>query len=649
MQGTVNRTDPTKVFDFLGVLGKGSYGSVYKARKFSTSDLVAIKVISLEEGEDGLEEIQKEIDVLASCNHPNIVKYYGSYYFDDKLWIVMEHCGGGSVADICQVRERFLNEDQIALILRDALKGLDYLHSQGKIHRDIKGGNILLTEAGDVKLADFGVAGQLTNTMSKRNTFIGTPYWMAPEVIQETRYDGKADVWSLGITAIEMAEILPPLANLHPMRVLFMIPSNPPPRLKDKEKWSLNFHDFLQTTLVKDAKSRPNCAQLLQHKFIRNCKHNSILVDLIEEARILIAQRGYGVADDEEGEGEGVGAGEAEVTEEMLEGRGSLRKQMDAVSNAGTMVVHDTGTVVHNAGTVVLHDMGTVVRNSDTVRSVSSVAFQTVQAKDEEAYVPQFLKYGNFGAGGASEGAELPGKRGLRAGKNNMKEEPVRPAPIIPTAVAEGSQSPAVPQTKRPDFGTVGGGGGTLSHTPTDGAPKPTGIVPKSLSSKFLPPSSFTSPSQGTISRPFEGGGPRRTSVSTYASMRCSSDTWRANTLTHDPERIFGLHDKLQSIFRKDCTIRIPFLNLSYLNPQSLLLTDLSDVDNAVASLTDSPDEHSRVLKQIGSCSTLYNLVRTYGYHKQRQEEVPMPPREVEQTERILSDLTATVKTILRL
>ncbi|KAL9263554.1 Serine/threonine-protein kinase 1-like protein [Drosera capensis] len=198
----------------------------------------------------------------------------------------MEYCGGGSVADLMNATEEPLEEGQIAYICREALKGLAYLHSIFKVHRDIKGGNILLTEQGEVKLGDFGVAAQLTRTMSKRNTFIGTPHWMAPEVIQESRYDGKVDVWALGVSAIEMAEGLPPRSAVHPMRVLFMISSEPAPMLEDKEKWSLVFHDFVAKCLTKDPRLRPSATEILKHKFIEKCKSGAfVMLPKIEKAK----------------------------------------------------------------------------------------------------------------------------------------------------------------------------------------------------------------------------------------------------------------------------------------------------------------------------------------------------------------------------
>lgn len=234
------RRPPEEVFDVLEVLGEGSYGSVYKAHHRATSNLVAVKVVRLE---DDLDDLIKEISIMQQCDSPYIVRYYGSYMKDLDLWvrsrarmrtalcgaaehgagaarqIVMEYCGAGSVSDSMRLRRRALNEAQIAVVLQRTLLGLSYLHEHHIIHRDIKAGNILLTVSGATKLADFGVAGHVKHSLSKRNTVIGTPFWMAPEVIQQSGYDTRADIWSLGITAIEMAERKPPYADIHPMRV----------------------------------------------------------------------------------------------------------------------------------------------------------------------------------------------------------------------------------------------------------------------------------------------------------------------------------------------------------------------------------------------------------------------------------------------
>ena len=240
---------------------------MYKARIIDTGDIVAIKIIPLTE-QDEMDSIQKEIAMLRACNHPNIVRYYGSWRAPDALWIAMEYCAGGSVSDIMHACNAPLEEPVISYICGETLAGLVYLHAQGRVHRDIKCGNILLTDTGEVKLADFGVAAQLTSTLSKRNTFIGTPHWMAPEVIQVSQYDGKVDIWALGISSIEMAEMYPPRWRVNPNRVIFMVVRDPSPRLAEKEKWTLSFQDFIAQCLAKDPKSRPTARYMLQHKFL---------------------------------------------------------------------------------------------------------------------------------------------------------------------------------------------------------------------------------------------------------------------------------------------------------------------------------------------------------------------------------------------
>ncbi|XP_028147069.1 mitogen-activated protein kinase kinase kinase kinase 4 isoform X2 [Diabrotica virgifera virgifera] len=272
--------DPAGIFELIEVVGNGTYGQVYKGRHTKTGQLAAIKVMDVTEDEE--EEIKLEINVLKKySNHRNIATYYGAFIKksppgkDDQLWLVMEYCGAGSVTDLVKsTKGQSLKEEWIAYICREILRGLSYLHTNKVIHRDIKGQNVLLTDNAEVKLVDFGVSAQLDRTIGRRNTFIGTPYWMAPEVIAcdenpDATYDNRSDLWSLGITALEMAESQPPLCELHPMRALFLIPRNPPPRLKSK-KWNKKFHGFIETVLVKDYHERPYTEQLLKHSFIRD-------------------------------------------------------------------------------------------------------------------------------------------------------------------------------------------------------------------------------------------------------------------------------------------------------------------------------------------------------------------------------------------
>jgi serine/threonine protein kinase len=272
---------PDDVFDIICKIGRGSYGCVYKARHKSTGELLAIKQVPIE---SDLEELIKEISIMQQCDSPFIVRYFGSYFKNSDLWIVMEYCGAGSVSDIMRLRNKTLTEEEIGSVFSSALKGLEYLHQRKKIHRDIKAGNILLNNDGHAKLADFGVAGQLTDTMAKRNTVIGTPYWMAPEVIQEIGYDCKADIWSLGITALEMAEGKPPYGDIHPMRAIFMIPTKPPPSFRNPNRWSTAFTEFVTRCLVKNPIRRSTAAELLNSDFIRNAKVSNILRTIIDEA-----------------------------------------------------------------------------------------------------------------------------------------------------------------------------------------------------------------------------------------------------------------------------------------------------------------------------------------------------------------------------
>ncbi|KAB2576709.1 MST3 domain containing protein [Lasiodiplodia theobromae] len=273
-------------YQVLEELGSGSFGVVYKAIEKSTGEIVAIKHIDLEGSDDDIREIQQEIALLSTCASDFVTQYKTSFVRGVKLWIVMEFLGGGSCLDL--MKPGPFREAHTAIICRELLLGLDYLHQSGKIHRDIKAANILLAQNGKVKIADFGVAAQLTNIKSQRMTFVGTPYWMAPEVIQEMGYDFKADIWSLGITAMELAKGEPPHADTHPMKVLFQIPKAPAPRLEGSE-FSKEYKDFVASCLVKDPDRRPTAKELLKHKFIQRAGKVEALQELVERRRMYDA------------------------------------------------------------------------------------------------------------------------------------------------------------------------------------------------------------------------------------------------------------------------------------------------------------------------------------------------------------------------
>ncbi|CAG8538787.1 5983_t:CDS:2, partial [Paraglomus occultum] len=258
----MTRNDPEDTYTLLEKLGTGSFGTVYKAINNETKRIVAVKQIDLEDSDDDISEIQQEIALLSQCDSPYITRYYGSFVKGFKLWIVMEYLAGGSCLDL--LKPGAFDEQQIAIVCRELLLGLDYLHRGGKIHRDIKAANILLSAEGKVKLADFGVAAQLSNNKSKRNTFVGTP----------------ADIWSLGITAIELAKGEPPLAEYHPMRVLFLIPKAKPPVLDGP--FSAAFKDFVSLCLTKKPENRPTAEELLRHRFIKSARQTTYLQDLID-------------------------------------------------------------------------------------------------------------------------------------------------------------------------------------------------------------------------------------------------------------------------------------------------------------------------------------------------------------------------------
>ncbi|XP_024250706.1 mitogen-activated protein kinase kinase kinase kinase 2 isoform X3 [Oncorhynchus tshawytscha] len=292
----VSYSNPLEDYELIHRIGSGTYGDVFKARDIKTSVVSAIKVVKLDPGDD-ISSIQQEITMIRECTHKNIVAYFGSYFRNNKLWICMEYCGGGSLQDIYHATGP-LNERQIAYVCRETLQGLRHLHETGKMHRDIKGANVLLTERGDVKLADFGVAAEINASVAKRKSFIGTPYWMAPEVAAVEKkggYNQLCDIWAVGITAIELAELQPPMFDLHPMRALMVMSkgSFQPPKLKDKSKWSVDFHSFVKVSLTKNPRKRPTAEKLLQHPFVSQRLTRTLAIELLDMASNPVLQTSH--------------------------------------------------------------------------------------------------------------------------------------------------------------------------------------------------------------------------------------------------------------------------------------------------------------------------------------------------------------------
>ncbi|CAB16374.1 Serine/threonine-protein kinase ppk11 [Schizosaccharomyces pombe] len=259
----------------LQLIGQGSFGSVFRAQDVESSKIVALKVVDLDATKDQIETLTQEINFLIDLNSVHITKYYASFVDGFRLWITMEYCDGGSCLDLLKLSGTF-SERVIAEVMRQVLEALVYLHGQGKMHRDIKAANILTMKDGLVKLADFGVSGQLESLRDKNDDFVGTPFWMAPEVVKQTGYNYKADIWSLGITAYELATGEPPYSGIHPMKVLLLIPKHSPPSL-ERSKFSRAFCDFVSNCLKKNPKDRATAEYLSKHKFIKKyCPNTSV-------------------------------------------------------------------------------------------------------------------------------------------------------------------------------------------------------------------------------------------------------------------------------------------------------------------------------------------------------------------------------------
>jgi len=289
LDDVISKENPKDLYKNREKIGEGAAGEVYSALHRDKGILIAIKQMNLTAQQKNMKLLLTEIDIMRNSNHKNIVQYYDSYVVDEKfLWVVMEYMGGGCLTDILEQFEVLkLTEPMIAHVCKETLEGLEYIHSFHRIHRDIKSDNILLGAGGEIKLADFGYAAQLTAQKSKRHTIVGTPYWMAPELIRGQEYDQKVDIWSLGIMAMEMAEGEPPYMDFPPLRALFLITTKGIPPLKESSSWSGDFQDFVAKCLEKEPEKRLNATEMLKHPFLKTACKPSEFVPTIEQAKKL--------------------------------------------------------------------------------------------------------------------------------------------------------------------------------------------------------------------------------------------------------------------------------------------------------------------------------------------------------------------------
>jgi len=280
----VSKENPKKLYLDPRKIGEGAAGEVFLAKSAASGKEVAIKKMKL--NAQNLKLLTEEIHIMKESAHNNVVRYFESFRVDDKLWVVMEFMDGGCLTEILEQFENVkMNEEQIAWVCRETLNGLAYIHSLHRVHRDIKSDNILLGTRGEVKIADFGYAAQLTSQKTKRNTIVGTPYWMAPELIRGQNYDTKVDIWSLGIMVMEMAQGEPPYMEFPPLRALFLITTKGIPDLNEPQKWSQPFREFVSLCLEKDPEKRPSASELLEHPFLQVAKNGHALAKVADEAK----------------------------------------------------------------------------------------------------------------------------------------------------------------------------------------------------------------------------------------------------------------------------------------------------------------------------------------------------------------------------
>jgi len=282
--------DPSVIFKHLKKIGEGSSGTVYSGTNSNNNEKIAVKTIKFEKEKLKItfKTLSQEIQMHMTTRHPNIVQYKETFLKNDELWLIMEYCNGGSLTEL--ISFNVMTEAQISAVCKEILKALKFIHDMKRLHRDIKSDNILLTLSGEIKLADFGAATQLTEAANKRNSIVGTPYWMAPELIRAQYYSTAVDIWSLGIAILEMADGAPPYMDFPPVRALFLIATNAPPTLKHPDQWSDNFKSFLNRCLQTNPDDRSSASTLLEHPFVQQPSNLAELVPLILRSRRAVTK-----------------------------------------------------------------------------------------------------------------------------------------------------------------------------------------------------------------------------------------------------------------------------------------------------------------------------------------------------------------------
>ncbi|XP_058834945.1 serine/threonine-protein kinase 10-like isoform X4 [Topomyia yanbarensis] len=478
-------TDPNDFWDMIGELGDGAFGKVYKAINKETKQLAAAKMCTLED-EENLSDHMVEIDILSEIKHPNIVELYEAFSIDDKLWMLIEYCDGGALDSIMVELEKPLTEPQIAYVCKHMVAGLFHLHKNKVIHRDLKAGNVLLTMDGGVKLADFGVSAKNKHTLQKHDTFIGTPYWMAPELVlcetfRDNPYDFKVDIWSLGITLIEFAQMEPPNSEMSPMRVLLKIQKSDPPKLDQPSKWSKSFNEFLAKALVKDPQQRPSTDVLMGLSFISGNLDSKPIKDLLLEYKADVV--------------------EEELVDEEAEEHRSSALPLDLDDDSSSLQSQETYKHTPTSLSKSSRDSKEstpVPAEDDSNAKPAAPGASTATATTSPVQTPSAVPNSAPSSKPAPSAAPTPPTVASDSNSNvqsDAKKSPTSvPAPVLPTANAHRSSKEEV----EPNDSMVNTSGTSSSSSSTEVEKK--GVIKKEKGPAPPPPQSPSSPSSRSAS-----------------------------------------------------------------------------------------------------------------------------------------------------